>query len=206
MITHLKRELIQAVWKLMLDDEFKDAYKDGLVIKCADGIMRRIYPRIFCYSADYPEKQVSSLLVFISPLMSNRVMLSSIRFLARRGCPEDLVEKQYFDELGTTNDLKRREHVRIDDEAYHRRIEKARWWIFNKGRGPAATNVDELLGDKSEAPVRVSACVPILNTVLIPFRTLSQPFSLLGVCINFSSPTCSTSSNLGYGRRCSRTS
>jgi hypothetical protein len=44
------------VWSLLLDDEFIQAYQHGMVLKCADGIFRRIYPRIFTYSADYPEK------------------------------------------------------------------------------------------------------------------------------------------------------
>ncbi|KAH9478019.1 hypothetical protein JR316_0010254 [Psilocybe cubensis] len=55
-ITHLKRELIQAIWLLLLDPEFMHAYEHGIVIKCSDGIVRRIFPRFFTYSADYPEK------------------------------------------------------------------------------------------------------------------------------------------------------
>ena len=55
-ITHLKRELVQKVWELLLDDEFLEVYEHGIVITCADGITRRIYPRFFTYSADYPEK------------------------------------------------------------------------------------------------------------------------------------------------------
>ena len=55
-MTHCRRELMHAVWKFLLDDEFIHAYKYGMVIRCADGIERRIYPRIFTYSADYPEK------------------------------------------------------------------------------------------------------------------------------------------------------
>lgn len=55
-LTHCRRELMQAVWRLLLDDEFLEAYTHGLVIKCADGITRRVFPRIFTYSADYPEK------------------------------------------------------------------------------------------------------------------------------------------------------
>jgi hypothetical protein len=43
------------VWSLLLDDEFIQAYQHGMVLKCADGIFRRIYLRIFTYSADYPE-------------------------------------------------------------------------------------------------------------------------------------------------------
>ncbi|KAL1749401.1 hypothetical protein FB107DRAFT_280858 [Schizophyllum commune] len=31
-------------------------YKYGIVVRCLDGIERRVYPRIFTYSADYPEK------------------------------------------------------------------------------------------------------------------------------------------------------
>jgi hypothetical protein len=55
-ITHLKRELIQKVWELLLDEEFMEAYENGMVITCADGVTRRIFPRLFTYSADYPEK------------------------------------------------------------------------------------------------------------------------------------------------------
>jgi hypothetical protein len=47
---------MHAVWKYLLDDDFMHAYKYGMVIKCIDGIERRVYPRIFTYSADYPEK------------------------------------------------------------------------------------------------------------------------------------------------------
>ena len=47
---------MQEVWCLLLDDEFVAAYQHGIVIKCADGVFRCVYPRIFTYSADYPEK------------------------------------------------------------------------------------------------------------------------------------------------------
>lgn len=55
-LCHCKRELIQEVWKILLNDEFVDAYKNGIIVECFDGILRRVYPRIFTYSADYPEK------------------------------------------------------------------------------------------------------------------------------------------------------
>lgn len=54
--TYCKRELMQAIWALLLDDKFMHAYVHGIVIKCSDGITRRIFPRFFTYSADYPEK------------------------------------------------------------------------------------------------------------------------------------------------------
>lgn len=58
MLTHLRRELIQSVWTVILDDEFVDAYTHGILFEFQDGITRRIFPRIFTYSADYPEKYV----------------------------------------------------------------------------------------------------------------------------------------------------
>lgn len=58
LLTHCKRELVHAIWRILLDDEFIEAYKNGVVMKCFDGITRRVYPRILTYSADYPEKCV----------------------------------------------------------------------------------------------------------------------------------------------------
>ena len=55
-LTHCRQELMHAVWRILLDDDFLHAYKYGIIIKCHDGIERRVYPRIFTYSADYPEK------------------------------------------------------------------------------------------------------------------------------------------------------
>jgi len=56
LMTHCRRELMHGVWKFLLDADFIHAYKFGMVVKCADGIERRAYPRFFTYSADYPEK------------------------------------------------------------------------------------------------------------------------------------------------------
>ena len=58
MIRLLKHDLIRQIWLLLLDDDFMKAYEFGILILCADGILRRVFPRIFIYSADYPEKYV----------------------------------------------------------------------------------------------------------------------------------------------------
>jgi Plavaka transposase len=50
------RLMFHAQWEILLDDELRHAMKHGIVIKCHDGVERRFYPRIFTYSADYPEK------------------------------------------------------------------------------------------------------------------------------------------------------
>jgi hypothetical protein len=55
-ITHCRRDLFQAVWDILLDDDFIMAWKHGIVARCADRIEWRFYPRIISYTADYPEK------------------------------------------------------------------------------------------------------------------------------------------------------
>ena len=55
-MAHCQRELFHAQWKIILDDDFLEAYTHGVVITCFDGHQRRFYLRIFTYSADYPEK------------------------------------------------------------------------------------------------------------------------------------------------------
>jgi ABC-type sulfate transport system permease component len=56
-LTHCKRELIQALWLLILSTpEFIHAYQFGIFICFADGVIRRVFPRFFAYMADYPEK------------------------------------------------------------------------------------------------------------------------------------------------------
>lgn len=62
-ITHCHRELLHAIWQIILDDEFVEAWQHGIILTCADGIQRRFYPRIFTYSADYPEKCVELCLI-----------------------------------------------------------------------------------------------------------------------------------------------
>ena len=52
----LKHDLMQKIWLAILDQDFMHAFKHGMLVKCGDGIVRRLFPRIFTYSADYPEK------------------------------------------------------------------------------------------------------------------------------------------------------
>ena len=47
---------MQKVWELLLDNDFVDAYRRGMITECADDVVRRYFPRFFTYSADYPEK------------------------------------------------------------------------------------------------------------------------------------------------------
>ncbi|KAI6100080.1 hypothetical protein EDD16DRAFT_1697278 [Pisolithus croceorrhizus] len=51
LLAHCKRELFHAIWGIMHTEA-------GIVITCHDGVLRHVYPRIFTYSADYPEKTI----------------------------------------------------------------------------------------------------------------------------------------------------
>ncbi|KAI0667339.1 hypothetical protein C8Q78DRAFT_994357 [Trametes maxima] len=43
-LTFCKHELMQCVWLLLLDEEFMDTYKNGILVVCGDGVTCRIFP------------------------------------------------------------------------------------------------------------------------------------------------------------------
>ncbi|KAJ7174906.1 hypothetical protein C8R46DRAFT_1161271 [Mycena filopes] len=136
-LTHCRRELMHAIWRLMLDGEFIEACKHGIVVECPDGVSRRFYFRVFTYSADYPEK----------------VLLATIRNLGHCPCPRCLVTKDKLDQLGTVRDAKTRvQERRVDDEGYRFYIRKARDWIYRLGKVIRAQKVEGLLAAKSLVP------------------------------------------------------
>ena len=91
-ITHLKHELVQKVWELLLDVEFMEAYEHGIVITCADGVTQIIFPCFFTYSADYPEKCVTVKCFLHFPNFEfHRVVLSTIRNLGKCPSPRMLI-------------------------------------------------------------------------------------------------------------------
>lgn len=47
---------MHSVLNTVLDNKFIHAYHHSIVVPCVDGKTRHLYPRIFTYSADYPEK------------------------------------------------------------------------------------------------------------------------------------------------------
>ncbi|KAJ4493206.1 hypothetical protein C8R41DRAFT_764823 [Lentinula lateritia] len=133
-ITHCSRELYHAIWRYLLDDEFIHAYRYGIVIKCFDGVERRIYPRFFTYSADYPEK----------------VLLAAIREQGLCVCPRCLCPKTLLDQMGTRRDLKLRmkklRNFLVD------KVTTAREYIYRKGYGIRSVYVEGLLKATSSVP------------------------------------------------------
>ncbi|PPQ76747.1 hypothetical protein CVT24_012267 [Panaeolus cyanescens] len=138
-LTHLRRELIQAVWRLLLDDKFLEAYKNGIVILFPDGVYRRVFPRFFTYSADYPEK----------------VLLTCIKFLENYPCTQCTIHKDHIHQLGTLRDRQRRQgkNQRSDNKMRQETIDKARRLIFVKGYSVSSTIITELLAKYSWTPI-----------------------------------------------------
>ncbi|TBU36964.1 hypothetical protein BD309DRAFT_819099, partial [Dichomitus squalens] len=136
----LKYDLMQKIWLELLDPQFMHTYVHGILVDCGDGVLRRLFPRIFLYSVDYPEK----------------CLVACLKFLAKCACPECLIEKTDFDEMGTETDLqncvvKRR----VDSNVLHAAVAKAREWIFNLGRTPEGCNVKATVLNKvSITPTR----------------------------------------------------
>ncbi|PPR08295.1 hypothetical protein CVT24_002453, partial [Panaeolus cyanescens] len=133
-LTHCRRDLMHAVWRQLLDEDFIHAYTYGMVIMCADGVQRRVYPRIFTYSADYPEK----------------VLLATIRDKGLCPCPRCLVAKSDLDGLGLPADTATRlEKPRAFEMA---KVKKARIQIYSEGQPIGGKAVEDLLKGFSGVP------------------------------------------------------
>ncbi|KJA13591.1 hypothetical protein HYPSUDRAFT_151446 [Hypholoma sublateritium FD-334 SS-4] len=136
-MTHCQREFFHAQWKVLLDDDFIEAYEHGVVIECCDGIKRRFYLRIFAYSADYPEK----------------VLLTSIRNMGNCPCPRCLTPKDLLDQLGTGRDKNRRVKLARVDNLQHRvKISSSCDIIYIQNRTVNSIFVENILKPESWVP------------------------------------------------------
>ncbi|KAI0349053.1 hypothetical protein OH77DRAFT_1525957 [Trametes cingulata] len=136
--TFCKRELMQQIWLLLLDDEFMDAYENGILVTCGDGVVRRIFPRIFTYSADYPEK----------------ILLTALKPLSTHPCPRCLVTHDELCEAGTPNDMQRRTTRRLDTPKLRRDILRARKLVFKKGCALSSKRLKKYLDSGSLNPIQ----------------------------------------------------
>ena len=150
---------MHTIWRLLLDDEFIEAHRDGILIQCTDSIIRRFFPRFFSYSADYPEKYVPQLisLCIIVLIIKRRVLLSCIKHLGGCLCPRCLVKKADVPQMGKPSDmLTRMTDIRTNDKAYQALINKAQRLIFQHGKKITGKGVSDLLKDQSLVPTRVT--------------------------------------------------
>jgi hypothetical protein len=145
---------MHAVWKVLLDEEFLHAYKYGIVIKCADGIERRVYPRLFTYSADYPEKFVSFFEDGSHVLTVSRVLLATIRDGGNCPCPRCLTPKSQLHLMGLVRDISAR--VTNARKYLGDSIRHARRFIYTLAFSIGSTKVEELLKETSSVPTLVT--------------------------------------------------
>ncbi|KAG1838714.1 hypothetical protein DFJ58DRAFT_733659 [Suillus subalutaceus] len=136
-LTHCRHELMQAIWLLLMDNDFMHAYEFGIVIECLDGIRQRIFPRFFTYSADYPEK----------------TLLACIKFLAQCPCPRCLTLKSKIGDLGKKVDRYRRErYIHEDSHWLWSTITMVQDWLYRKGVNITSKHVKDNLGPRSLIP------------------------------------------------------
>ncbi|KAI0641474.1 hypothetical protein C8Q79DRAFT_919347 [Trametes meyenii] len=147
-LTFCKRELMQRIWLLLLDEEFVDAYKNGILVICGDGVTRRVFPRFMTYSADYPEK----------------ILVSALKPLACCPCPRCLVAKADIPETVAPDDQEPLAPARTDSKQQQCDIRKARKLIFKDGRSLASKRVKDLLDARSLNPIQ-----PAFSVRLSPF-------------------------------------
>ncbi|KZV87861.1 hypothetical protein EXIGLDRAFT_571190, partial [Exidia glandulosa HHB12029] len=134
LLTHCKRELMHESWKILLDDEFIEAYEWGMEVDCADGVRRLLFPRIFTYSADYPEKCI----------------IATVKDLGRCPCPRCLITKDEIPKVGQQLDIRRRTtKARTDSARRQQRVDMARKVIEEHGIAVDSKTLDPFLGEES---------------------------------------------------------
>ncbi|EIW62881.1 uncharacterized protein TRAVEDRAFT_114485 [Trametes versicolor FP-101664 SS1] len=137
-LTFLKRELMQEVWLLLLDDAFMYCYVHGLLVLCGDAILRRLFPCFNIHSADYPEK----------------ILQACLKYFAKCPCPQCKINKDKILEMGTRNDLYRRNHLRVDNDDLQYRITLTRRWMFEEGVSLKSVYMKRVLDPLSLTPTR----------------------------------------------------
>ncbi|TFK19535.1 hypothetical protein FA15DRAFT_659826 [Coprinopsis marcescibilis] len=102
-----------------------------------DSKLCHLFPRFFFYSTDYPEK----------------VLLATVKYLGRCGCPKCFTPKSQFQNMGTTAYDKTCSELQNDNAERQKWVEEARKLIFKNGYSPNLAHVDKLLSERSEVPV-----------------------------------------------------
>jgi len=159
-MAHCQREMFHAQWAIILDDDFLKAYKHGIGIKCRDSIWRRFYPRIFTYSADYPEKYFLPIALRCSQNSYNyfRVLIASIRNLGSCPCPRCLIPLNRVPNMGKNRDMAQRISLaRVDDLHRRGRVKSAREIIYVNNYKTDSKAVEDLLKKDSLVPTAVGA-------------------------------------------------
>jgi hypothetical protein len=155
--TYCHREFIHEQWRVILDDDFVKAYQHGIVVVCPDGIERRFYPRIFTYSADYPEKSAPfSPTIALLTAGPPRVLMAGIRNLGGCPCPRCKVPLSEVNLVGEASDRRDRSRLaRTDDHRRKLLVSTARRAILERNLAVNSAYVERLLKPESLVPTSV---------------------------------------------------
>ncbi|KZP26571.1 hypothetical protein FIBSPDRAFT_781724, partial [Athelia psychrophila] len=164
-LTHCRRSLFQAVWGELLDPEFVHCYEHGFTGMCSDGIVRRFYPRIFSYSADYPEK----------------ILIAGIRHMGKHPCPRCFVKRSDCDKIGLAADTaQRQQHPRLYTPWLQKCLVAARELMYKCGRSISSVYVQAKLAGGNGAGH--GSWHPVLNIFAERLGHLGlNPYSMLVV-------------------------
>ncbi|TFK16922.1 hypothetical protein FA15DRAFT_661808 [Coprinopsis marcescibilis] len=137
-MTHCAREVFHAQWSILLDDDLVEAMTNGIVLMCHDNVERQFYPKIFTYSADYPEK----------------VMIAVIKQNSKYPCMRCLIPKCDLHNMETPEDLEfQQNNPRQNDQDHQKMLTKA---LSNAKAGFSVTG-DKVMGNlekRSMLPVQ----------------------------------------------------
>ena len=169
LFTHCHRELFHAQWKDILDGEFLQVYKHGMVFVCGDNIKRQLFPQIFTYSADYPEKYVYIYLrAYRLKKHGYRVLVANIRNLGGCLCPQCLIPKVKFQGVATEDDMLQRDVLVRHDMVERRKKVLCACKLIYEGHYVVDTpQVEALLKAESLVPTIVHFLRSLESIVLI---------------------------------------
>ncbi|KAI0730517.1 hypothetical protein C8Q76DRAFT_613877 [Earliella scabrosa] len=161
-----RRELFCRIWLLLMNEKFMKAYTEGIVVMCGDGIKRRLFLRIFTYSADYMEK----------------VKIAALKPNSLHRCVRCRIHSDDICEAGTPADVARRANIRTDDRHTKWTINNARRLVFQKGYSLAGDCIKDLLKEQSLTPIQNAFSIRLsehgLNSYQILAPDLMHEFEL----------------------------
>ncbi|KAF7359981.1 hypothetical protein MVEN_00725000 [Mycena venus] len=145
-LTHCRRELMHAIWRLLLDDEFLDAYEHGIVIECQD---------------DYPEKVLLATIRNLGKAPCPRCYILK----------EDIPDLGTVRDV-----KKRETLARTDEHVRDGTITRIRNWIFKFGRNVKSTTFDYFLLARSWTPTSNAFSDRLSKFGFDPFKMLVPDF------------------------------
>ena len=131
-LRYCKTALMQAVWLFLLDHGYMVAYEHGMVIRCGDGIVRRVPPNLhlFCRLprkvSFFFKKKIVLLTLWFHFISFPRCLVACVRQLTVCPCPQCHCKKSDIHRLGMKKDIKgRTTNIRIDGHAIQYLIKAA---------------------------------------------------------------------------------